>query len=112
MTNNDTDTAQEEPVFLEFSGNPKKYKKLSIQLGVGASAYLYLGMFIINFLIRGETWILGWKPILTAIVFAVFCSRFTFKRIMLLDAQYGSGKGWELPRHMVKLPRRRERPKK
>lgn len=96
----------------EFSGTAKRYKKLSILIFIGITAYLYLGMFIINYVIRGESWIIGWKPILIAIVFALFSSRFSYKRIMGLDAQYGSGKGWELPSQMVKLPRRREKPKK
>ena len=96
----------------EFSGTPQKYKKLSILLGFGCAAYLYIGMFIINYLIRSESWIIGWKPILITVMFGSFNAWFFYKRIMPLDAQYGTGKGWELPSAEVKLPRRRERPKK
>ncbi len=95
-------------VQMEFSGTPAKYLKLSIWLNVGLTLYLYFGMVILAYICHGETWIFSWQPITIAIIFAIFTSRFTYTRIMGLDGQYGTGKGWEHPSGVMKLPRRRQ----
>ncbi|MDR3419260.1 MAG: hypothetical protein P4L83_24035 [Nevskia sp.] len=99
-----------EPAPATFGGRPRHYLRISIGLGLGLPAYLYGGMVVIEYLIRGEAWILGWKPVVAAIVFAALYMRLSYRWMMDLDGQLGSGSRWSLPERIVRLPERGHRP--
>ena len=89
---------------MEFSGTPKKYLRIAVGGSIVLNLYLYLGLTAILYYGHDQTWMLGWKPILVAILFTAIFARIAFRWIMRLDAQFGSGKGWSLESRMVKLP--------
>lgn len=89
---------------MEFSGTPKKYLRIAVGGSIALNLYLYLGMVGILYYGHDQAWILGWKPILVAVLFTVIFARIAYRWIMRLDAQFGSGKGWSLESQMVKLP--------
>ncbi len=99
----------EKPGYLEFSGNPKRYRKIAFGGAIALNLYLYLGMVGLLYGLNGQDWILGWKPMLIAVVFTAIVARTAYRWIMRLDAQFGSGGGWKLESQMVKMPERRER---
>ena len=99
--------ASEQPVGIEFSGNPAKYKKITLVGSFVLNTYLYLGMVGLVYGLNGSDWILGWKPILLTVVWAFVFSKIAFGWIMKLDAQVGSGRGWALDSAPIKLPERR-----
>lgn len=92
--------------FKEFDGTPKTYARIATIVSVVLNLYLYLGMVALVYLVNGQSWILGWKSILTAVLFTAFFARAAYRWMMRLDAQFGSGKGWTLESQMVKLPER------
>lgn len=91
-----------------FGGNPRLYRKASVLLSLYITVSTYAGFAGVKYLVHGETWVFGWKPVAVAVVFAVFFSRFAFRWIMRLDAQYGSGRSWRLLPAEVKLPELRQ----
>lgn len=97
---------REQFTFQEFSGNPGKYKRIAFGGAIALNLYLYLGMVALVYGLNGQSWILGWKPILIAVLFTAFFARTAYRWIMRLDAQYGSGRSWKLESQMVKLPER------
>jgi hypothetical protein len=90
-----------------FSGNPARYCRLSILFSLGIHAYLYGGMVVIEYLIRGETWIFSWKPMALAAGSAIFFAWYMYRMIISFDAQRGRGSRWNLVTTTVKLPERR-----
>lgn len=99
-------------VEIPFSGNPQKYKKIAVLGSIILNTYLYLGMVGLVYGLNDQEWILGWKPIAIAVVFAVLFARIAYGWILKLDAQTGSGRGWKLESESIKLPERRTRPAK
>jgi hypothetical protein len=95
-----------------FAWTPPRYRKLSVWLSIGIHLYLYLGMVGLIYLLHGERWILGWKPIVLTVVSTIVFARFAYTWIMRLDAQYGRGSGWTLARRTVKLPELAQRARK
>ncbi len=91
---------------LEFSGNPRLYFRIALAGAIALNSYLYLGMIALVYGLNGQTWILGWKPALIAVLFTAFFARTGYRWIMRLDAQYGSGRSWKLESERVKLPER------
>ena len=102
----------EKITYKEFSGTPGAYLKIAVALSVGLNLFLYLGMVGLLYGMNDQDWILGWKPLVIAVVFAAWFARAAYRWIMRLDAQYGSGRGWILESQMVKLPDRATRPEK
>lgn len=92
---------------MEFSGNPKKYLRLAIISSIAISLYLYFGLAAVIYLHDGATWLFSPRPILITVVFAALYARTTYRWMMRLDAQYGTGKGWVLESRSLKLPERR-----
>ena len=92
--------------YPRFSGNPKLYRKIAYIGSFILNLYLYLGMMALVYGLNNQTWILGWKPAVIAVVFALVFGRLMNKWMMRLDAQYGSGRGWKLEGQMIKLPER------
>ncbi len=97
-------------VEIPFSGSPKKYKKIAVVGSIILNTYLYLGMVGLIYVLNDQDWILGWKPISIATVFAILFARIAYGWIMKLDAQTGTGRGWKLESEAIKLPERRPRP--
>jgi hypothetical protein len=102
----------EKTTYLEFPGTPAAYLKIAIALSLGMNLFLYLGMVGLLYGLNDQEWILGWKPLVIAVVFSAWFARAAYRWIMRLDAQYGSGRGWKLESQMVKLPDRVTREKK
>lgn len=103
------DCSEGRPELSVFSGRPRDFLRISTVLGTGISAYLFCGMVVIEYLLRGETWIFGWRPAAGAILFAAFFSRLSYRWMMDLDGQLGRGSRWALPEHLVRLPERHAR---
>lgn len=97
-------------VYIPFPGHPRLYRRIAIWSGVGIFVWLYGGFASIQYFVYGQTWPLGWKPILLGLVFTAWFARFFYQSMMRLDTQYGSGSGWRLVKQTVKLPE--QRPKK
>ncbi len=95
--------------FKEFEGTPRAYLRIAIIFSVVLNLYLYLGMVVLVYWVNGESWILGWKPVLVGLLFASFFARVGYRWMMRLDAQFGSGRGWTLQSQRVKLPERATR---
>jgi len=94
---------------MEFSGNPKKYLRFAIISSLVINLYLYFSLAAVLYWHNGATWIFSLKPILiTAVVIAIF-ARTSYRWMMRLDGQYGTGKGWVLESRTLKLPERRIR---
>ncbi len=92
-----------------FGGTPRAYLRLSILGSFFIHAYLLGGYWLIRNLWVGQPWPeTFWPPVLT-LASALFFSRFAYRWIMRLDAQYGSGGGWEMETITVKLPREKPR---
>lgn len=87
-----------------FSGHPALYRRASVLLSLYITLFTYAGFAGIKYLIHGETWVFGWKPLLIGVAFAVFFTRFAYRWMMRLDAQYGTGRSWRLVPAEVKLP--------
>jgi len=94
---------------MEFSGNPKKYLRFAIASALVINLYLYFGLALVLYLYDGATWLFTLKPIVVLVVFTALYARTSYRWMMRLDAQYGTGKGWELESRMLKLPERRIR---
>lgn len=88
----------------EFSGNPHRYKRIAITGTAGMFLWLYGAFAGIQYFAYGQTWPLGWKPLVITVVVAVWFARFYYRSMMRLDAQYGTGRSWQLVRRTVKLP--------
>lgn len=99
-------------VEIPFSGTPEKYKKIAVLGSIILNTYLYLGMVGLVYGLNDQDWILGWKPIVITVVFAVLFARIAYAWILKLDAQTGSGRGWKLESESIKLPERRIPPAK
>jgi hypothetical protein len=97
-------TAEHVPALADFSGTPARYRRLAALFSIAIHAYLYAGMVLIEYGIRGESWIFGSKPIgltlASALVFAWHMNR----SILYLDARHGRGSRWILNSKTVKLP--------
>ena len=91
---------------MEFSGTPKKYLRMSIILSLALNSFLYLGMVFLQYGLNDKNWILGWMPLLIAVLFTIWFARASYRWIMRLDGQFGSGKGWSLESRPIKLPER------
>jgi hypothetical protein len=94
---------------MEFSGNPKKYLRFAIITSLVINLYLYFGLAAVLYWHNGATWLFSLKPILITVVFTAFFVRTSYRWMMRLDAQYGTGKGWVLESRSLKLPERRIR---
>ena len=94
---------------MEFSGNPKKYLRFAIVSSVVINLYLYFGLAAILYWHNGATWMFGWKPIAITVTFMLWFARLSYRWIMRLDAQYGTGRGWALESRPMKLPERATR---
>lgn len=93
----------------EFSGNPRRYRQIAIWSTVGLAIWIYGAFAAIQYFGYGQTWPLGWKPLLITTVFAIWYGRYFYRSMMRLDAQYGGGGSWQLTSRMVKLPELRQR---
>ncbi len=91
---------------MEFSGNPAKYRRIAIVSSVVLNLYLYLGMAGLQYWARGSTWLLGWKPVLGAVLFTALFARLSYRWMLRLDARFGTGRGWTLESRRLKLPER------
>lgn len=87
-----------------FSGNPQVYKKASRILALYVGLSVYTAFALTKYLVQGDTWVFGWKPLLFTAIFMLIYNRFCLRWIMRLDAQYGSGSSWKLVSTTVKLP--------
>ena len=96
---------------MEFSGTPKKYQRFAIISSLVINLYLYFGLAAVLYWYNGATWLFSLKPILITLLFIAFFARTSYRWMMRLDAQYGTGRGWELESRMLKLPERRVRRK-
>lgn len=94
---------------MEFSGTPKKYLRFAIISSVVLNAYLYFGLAAVLYWHSGATWLFTLKPIVITVVVSVWFMWLSYRWIMRLDAQYGTGKGWVLESRSLKLPERRIR---
>lgn len=92
------------PLTRQFPGNPALYRRIAVWTTVGMLVWLYGGFALVQYWWLGETWLINWKPALFAVLFALWYGRFSFRWMMRLDGQYGSGAGWELRERVVKLP--------
>lgn len=91
-------------MIMEFSGNPRRYLRIAVGGTVAMFLWLY-GMFAgVQYFAYGQTWPLGWKPLVVVVVVGIWFARFYYRSMMRLDAQYGSGRGWLLVERTVKLP--------
>jgi hypothetical protein len=108
-TVDEEDTRGSDDATGAFPYTPRDYRRIAILLAVGIHAYLYAGMVVLTFVLHGQDWILGWRPIVVTILSALLFGRFAFRWMMRLDAQYGRGSGWSLARRTVKLPEVAER---
>lgn len=93
----------------EFSGNPQRYRRIATWSTIGLAAWLYGAFAAIQYFGYGQTWPLGWKPLLVTLIFAVWYGRYFYRSMMRLDAQYGGGGRWLLQSRSVKLPELRPR---
>lgn len=91
---------------MEFSGNPRKYLRFAIVSSIVLNLYLFLGLAGLQYWAHGDTWLFGWKPVLVTVVFTIAFARLSYRWIMRLDAQFGSGRGWTLESRRLKLPER------
>lgn len=91
----------------EFSGNPRRYLRIATWLTVGMVGWLYAVFAGVQYLVYGQAWPLGWKTVVATVVFAAWFARFFYHSMMRLDAQFGSGRAWQLVERTVKLPERR-----
>ena len=94
---------------MEFSGNPKKYLRFAIISSLAINLYLYFGLAAVLYWHSGATWMFTWKPIVITALFVALFARISYRWMMRLDAQYGTGKGWVLESRSLKLPERRIR---
>jgi len=90
-----------------FSGNPARYRRITLVFPLVFNLVLYLGMVAIIWGVQGEDWILGWKPLLSLVLMSAFYIRVAYPWIMGLDARFGKGSGWKLESQSIKLPERR-----
>ncbi len=91
---------------MEFSGTPRKYLLFSIIASIIFNLYLYLGLAAVQYWAKGDPWLFSWTPILVTAVMIVAFARLSYRWMMRLDAQYGTGKGWSLESRRLKLPER------
>ncbi len=91
---------------MEFSGTPKKYLRYAIISSIVLNLYLFLGLSAILYWHDGSTWLFSAKPIAITIGFAALFARISYRWIMRLDAQFGTGRGWSLKSRTLKLPER------
>lgn len=94
---------------MEFSGNPKKYLRFAIISSLAINLWLYFGLAAVLYWHNGATWLFSLKPIVITVVFITWFAWISYRWMMRLDAQYGTGRGWELESRMLKLPERRVR---
>lgn len=88
----------------EFPGNPRLYRRIACWTTIAMFVWLYGGFALIQYWWNGWTWLLGWKPLVFGLLFALWYGRFAYRWMMRLDGQYGRGSGWELRERTVKLP--------
>ncbi len=91
---------------MEFSGTPKKYLQISVFGSIALNLYLYLGLAGVLYWYSGVTWMFGWKPILITVIVTVLFARSSYRWMMRLDAQYGTGRGGQMISRPTKLPER------
>lgn len=94
---------------MEFSGNPALYRRISIAVTLYINGGAFIIFALIKYLLHGDTWVLGWKPVLVTLLFSLWFGRAMYRWMMRLDAQYGRGSGWVLESVRVKLPELRPR---
>lgn len=88
----------------EFPGNPRLYKRIARGSAIGLLVWLYGGTVLVQYLWSGQSALLDWKVAVGAVLVAAWYSRFAYRWMMRADSQFGSGSGWELKEHTVKLP--------
>ncbi len=89
---------------VEFPGNPKLYLRIAVISSLLWVVGIYGGTALILYLSSGKTALLDWKLLLGAAIFTAWYARFAYRWMMRADAQWGSGSGWDLQEHKVKLP--------
>ncbi|WP_116367316.1 hypothetical protein [Parahaliea mediterranea] len=87
-----------------FSGNPARYRRAAILISAYSVLSVYTAFALMKWLLQGDTWVFGWKPLLLVAVLIPLYARFCYRWIMRTDAQYGSGSRWQLIPAQVKLP--------
>ena len=88
----------------QFSGTVARYRALAWWCGLGTHAYLYLGMFLVEYVWHGRTWILGWPALATTCGSALLFTRLCYVSFMTGDARWGRGSRWRMRSVRVKLP--------
>ncbi len=87
-----------------FTGNAARYRLASFLISAYAVLSVYAAFALIKWGLQGDTWVFGWKPLLLVAVLIPLYARFCYRWIMRTDAQYGSGRRWQLIAATVKLP--------
>ena len=100
---------QQEQPGRAFMGNPALYRRIAIAVTLYTTGGAFLAFALIKYWLHGDTWVLGWKPVLVTVLFAAWFGRTMYRWMMRLDAQYGRGSGWVLESVRVKLPELRAR---
>lgn len=94
---------------MEFMGNPALYRRIAIAVTLYVNGGAFIIFALIKYALHGDTWVLGWKPVLITLLFSVWFGRTMYRWMMRLDARYGRGSGWLLESVRVKLPELRPR---
>ncbi|CAG0937943.1 hypothetical protein GPROT2_00073 [Gammaproteobacteria bacterium] len=94
---------------MEFKGNPALYRRIAIAVTLYVNGGAFIIFALIKYALYGDTWVLGWKPVLITLLFSVWFGRTMYRWMMRLDARYGRGSGWLLESVRVKLPELRPR---
>ena len=89
---------------IEFTGHPRQYLRICIVLSAVWLLWIYGGTALVQYLWNGSTGLLGWKPMLGALLFTAWYTRWAYRWMMRGDAQWGKGSGWVLVEKTVKLP--------
>jgi hypothetical protein len=91
----------------EFSGSVARYRKLAWLCGLGTHAYLYLGMYLVEYVWHDRAWIARWPAIVGTCVSALLFTRLCYVSFMSGDARWGTGSRWRMVSTRVKLPEER-----
>ena len=91
----------------EFSGSEARYRKLAWLCGLGTHVYLYLGLFLIEYVWHDRGWVLRWPVIAATLVSALLFTRLCYVSFMSGDARWGAGSRWKMVSTQVKLPEER-----